>query len=57
VSVTFNIGGILGGGLTPLIANALQREGGLEAVGFYLAGAGVLSLVGLWAVRKRAIQG
>ncbi len=53
VSVTFNIGGILGGGLTPLIAEALVKQGGIELVGFYLAGAGLLSLAGLFAVRRR----
>lgn len=47
VSVTFNAGGIIGGGLTPLIAQALAAEGGLTPVGFYIAAAGVLSLVGL----------
>lgn len=52
VSVTFNLGGILGGGLTPLIAEALVKQGGLSWVGYYLAGAGLLSLVGLLLVRK-----
>lgn len=50
VSVTFNIGGIIGGGLTPLIAETLVRQGGLPLVGYYLAGAGLVSLVGLAAV-------
>ena len=53
VSVTFNLGGILGGGLTPLIAETLVKQGGLSWVGYYLAGAGMLSLVGLLLVRKR----
>lgn len=53
VSVTFNIGGIIGGGLTPLIAEALVRQGGLTLVGFYLAAAGVLSLLGLAALKGR----
>jgi MFS family permease len=52
VSVTFNLGGILGGGLTPLIAETLVKQGGLMWVGYYLAGAGLLSLVGLLLVRK-----
>lgn len=47
VSVTFNLGGIIGGGLTPFIAAWLVGEGGLWLVGLYLAGAGVLSLTGL----------
>jgi MFS family permease len=57
VSVTFNLGGILGGGLTPFVASWLQQRGGMDAVGFYLAGAGLLSLVGLWAVSRRGAQG
>ncbi|MEI9851735.1 MAG: MFS transporter [Sphingomonas sp.] len=54
VSVTFNVAGIIGGGLTPLIAQALSQGRGLEVVGYFLAGAGVLSLFGLAAVRRRA---
>lgn len=53
VSVTFNLGGILGGGLTPLIAEALVKQGGLTWVGYYLAGAGLLSLLGLILVRGK----
>jgi hypothetical protein len=53
VSVTFNLGGIIGGGLTPFIAASLAERGGLELVGYYLAGAALLSLIGLWQVRKR----
>ncbi|UZK66892.1 MFS transporter [Sphingomonas sp. M1-B02] len=53
VSVTFNIGGIVGGGLTPLIAEALVTRSGLMSVGYYLAGAGMLSLIGLWMLRRR----
>ncbi|WP_066795322.1 MFS transporter [Sphingomonas soli] len=53
VSVTFNIGGIIGGGLTPLIAQALVVRGGLLWVGLYLAGAGMLSLIALMTLRKR----
>jgi MFS family permease len=54
VSVTFNIGGIIGGGLTPFIAQTLVERGGISLVGYYLAGAAVLSLVGLALIRKRA---
>lgn len=53
VSVTFNIGGIIGGGLTPLIAESLVTRGGLTPVGWYLAGAGLLSLAGLAALSRR----
>ncbi|NIJ18360.1 MFS family permease [Sphingomonas naasensis] len=58
VSVTFNIGGIIGGGLTPLIAATLVQRGGLVLVGYYLAAAAVLSLIGLALVaRKNALPG
>jgi MFS family permease len=53
VSVTFNLGGIIGGGLTPLIAAALVEKGGLTLVGYYLASAAVLSLVGLALVSRK----
>lgn len=53
VSVTFNLGGILGGGLTPLIAEALVQRGGIGMVGWYLAGAAGLSLIGLLLTRRR----
>jgi len=53
VSVTFNIGGIIGGGLTPLIAETLVKQGGLGWVGIYLAGAALLSLVGLGLLRRK----
>ena len=42
--LAFNIGGVIGGGLTPLIAAWLAGNGGVGMVGVYLAGAGVLSL-------------
>jgi MFS family permease len=53
VSIAFNVGGILGGGLTPLVAQQLAEKGGVTPVGLYLAGAGLLSLVGLLALRPR----
>lgn len=46
-SAAFNVGGIVGGGLSPLAAQALAQGGGLGPVGLVLSSAGVLSLVGL----------
>ncbi|TPG17608.1 MFS transporter [Sphingomonas koreensis] len=55
VSMTFNLGGIIGGGLAPVIAQALAARGGLRLVGVYLVVAGVLSLLGLATLgRSRA---
>ena len=51
-SMVFNLGGILGGGLTPVIAQALATGGGLMPVGGYLAAAGVASLAGLLMLRR-----
>ena len=54
-SMTFNIAGVIGGGLTPLIAQALALKGGLAPVGLYLSAAGLLSLVALlWAKGRTA---
>ena len=53
VSLAFNLAGIIGGGLTPVVAQALAtRGGGLTLVGLYLAGASLLSLVALLSLRR-----
>ncbi|WP_374344693.1 MFS transporter [Phenylobacterium sp.] len=52
-SMAFNVGGILGGGLTPIIAKALSDQGGLGPVGLYLSGAAAVSLVALAFVRRQ----
>jgi len=53
VSIAFNVGGILGGGLAPFVAQMLAEKGGVTPVGLYLAGAALLSLIGLVTVRAR----
>lgn len=53
-SVAFNAGGILGGAMAPIIAQALAEWGGTATVGFYLALAGVVSWLGLLMVRRAA---
>jgi MFS family permease len=52
VSITFNLGGIFGGALAPIAAQALAERGGLGLVGAYLVVAGVLSLMGLMILRS-----
>ena len=52
-SMVFNVGGIIGGGLTPVIAQSLANAGGLVPVGGYLAAAAALSFVGLLMLRTR----
>lgn len=44
-SMAFNVGGILGGGMAPLLAKALADHGGLPYVGLYLGGAALVSLI------------
>jgi MFS family permease len=51
-SLAFNVGGVVGGGLTPALAQMMAERGGLRPVGFYLAGAAVLSAVGLLAAGR-----
>ena len=46
-SVAFNVGGIFGGALAPILAQALAERGGLAFVGLYLSGAALVSLVAL----------
>jgi len=53
VSLAFNMAGIIGGGLTPVVAQWLSGWGGLPSVGVYLAAASLVSLVALLALRSR----
>lgn len=53
-SMAFNVGGIIGGGLTPFAAQALADSGGLAYVGLYLAAAAAISLIALWPLKDRA---
>jgi MFS family permease len=52
-STAFNVGGILGGGLAPMIAQALADRGGLAPVGVYLAVAAALSFGGLLGLKPK----
>jgi MFS family permease len=51
-SMAFNIAGVLGGGLTPLVAQALALQFGLGAVGLYGSAAAALSLIALLAAGR-----
>jgi MFS family permease len=50
-SLAFNVGGILGGALAPLVAQSLAERGGLAWVGAYLSGAALVSLLALASLR------
>jgi MFS family permease len=51
-SLTFNLAGIFGASLAPYIATGLATRFGLAAVGYYLATAGLLTLLALWISRE-----
>ena len=51
-SLAFNVGGIIGGGLTPALAQVMAEHGGLLPVGIYLACAAALSAAGLLAAGR-----
>ena len=51
VSVAFNVGGILGGAVTPLAAKALSNAGMGGSIGLLLVGAGALTLLGVSLAR------
>ncbi|MDK4716050.1 MFS transporter [Rhizobium sp. CNPSo 4039] len=56
-SLAFNVGGIIGGAFSPIMAQALANRSGLVAVGFYLAITAGLSLIGFDAsARRRAVS-
>jgi metabolite-proton symporter len=52
-SLTFNLAGIVGASLTPYIATYLGNTYGLPYVGYYLSGAGIITLIALIALRSR----
>jgi len=52
-SLTFNLAGIVGASLTPYIATYLGNTHGLPYVGYYLSGAGIVTLIALVSIRAR----
>jgi len=54
VSVAFTVGGILGGGIAPIVAQYLAIHGGLPWVGLYLSGAALVSLIALLTLGRNA---
>jgi metabolite-proton symporter len=51
-SLTFNFAGIFGASLAPYIATWLAKTYGLQYVGYYLAAAAILTLIGLLAIHE-----
>jgi MFS family permease len=54
VSLAFTVGGILGGGIAPIVAQSLAIHGGLTWVGLYLSAAALLSLLALVTLGRSA---
>ncbi|MET0181121.1 MAG: MFS transporter [Novosphingobium sp.] len=54
VSLAFNIGGIVGGALTPLVAQAMSAKAAGAWAGLLLSLAALISLAGVAALRRRA---
>jgi hypothetical protein len=54
-SVAFNMAGILGASFAPFIATGLATSYGLGAVGLYLAGVAVISLLALIWLQRRGM--
>lgn len=51
-SFGFNLGGIIGGALAPIVAQYLVATRGIALVGLYMSAAAALSLIGLWRPRS-----
>ena len=52
-SFAFNLGGIIGGALAPIVATWLIAVQGVGLVGLYMSAAAAISLVGLWFTSRR----
>jgi MFS family permease len=52
-SMAFNLGGILGGAVAPILAQSLATNGGLPYVGVYLGGAALISLIALIPLKAK----
>jgi metabolite-proton symporter len=53
-SLTFNLAGIVGASLAPYAATWLASRYGVAAVGYYLSGSALVSLLALWLIRARS---
>lgn len=53
-SFSFNLGGIIGGALAPIVATWLIAMQGVALVGLYMSAAGAISLAGLWWTSRHA---
>jgi MFS family permease len=54
ISIAFNVGGVIGGALTPFAAQLLAAQGGTATVGLFLTLAGAVTLAGVVLAPKPA---
>jgi MFS family permease len=54
-SFSFNLGGIIGGALAPIVATWLIAVRGIELVGLYMSVAAAISIVGLWFTSRAPV--
>lgn len=54
ISIAFNVGGVIGGALTPFAAQLLAAQGGTASVGLFLTLAGAVTLAGVVLAPKSA---
>ena len=52
-SLAFNLGGIVGGALAPIVASALVSRFGVAAAGLYMSSAAAISILALWAKNRQ----
>jgi MFS family permease len=55
-SFSFNLGGIIGGALAPIVATWLIAVRGIELVGLYMSIAAALSIIGLWFTSRMPVS-
>ena len=55
-SFSFNLGGIIGGALAPIVATWLIAIHGIELVGLYMSVAAALSIIGLWFTSRTPVR-
>jgi MFS family permease len=51
-SLAFNLAGIFGASLAPYVATTLATKFGIQAVGFYLTAASVITFLALWGISR-----
>jgi hypothetical protein len=56
ISIAYQVGGMIGGAVTPLVATALQGAGGSMLVAGYLVALSLASLVAAVALPARAAR-